>query len=118
MPLVFSYGTLQEEHVQLSTFGRLLAGQRDELSGCEPSTVEIADPRIAAAAGRTHHANLTFNGKDDSRVPGTVFDITETELRAADQYERGAGYVRIAVTLASGTEAWVYVDARSVPEAP
>ncbi len=35
MPLLFSYGTLQQEDVQLSTFGRLLQGQRDELLGFE-----------------------------------------------------------------------------------
>ena len=35
MPLVFSYGTLQEERVQLSTFGRLLQGYSDALIGFE-----------------------------------------------------------------------------------
>jgi hypothetical protein len=29
MPLLFSYGTLQQENVQLATFGRLLYGQKD-----------------------------------------------------------------------------------------
>ena len=48
MPLVFSYGTLQEEHVQLSTFGRLLDGQRDELLAFEPSLVRIEDPQVVA----------------------------------------------------------------------
>ena len=28
MPLLFSYGTLRQETVQLSTFGRLLQGRR------------------------------------------------------------------------------------------
>jgi hypothetical protein len=41
MPLLFSYGTLQQEDVQLSTFGRLLHGQRDELPGFEQSFVRI-----------------------------------------------------------------------------
>jgi hypothetical protein len=54
MPLLFSYGTLQQEHVQLSTFGRLLQGQRDELVGFEPSSVTIEDPQVAAASGKTH----------------------------------------------------------------
>ena len=54
MPLLFSYGTLQQEHVQVSTFGRRLQGQRDELLGFEPSLVPIADPQVAAASGRTH----------------------------------------------------------------
>jgi hypothetical protein len=115
MPLIFSYGTLQQPEVQLSTFGRLLAGQRDDLVGFEPSLVEIEDPQHATAAGRTHHDNVTFNGRDDSRVSGTVFEITDGELEAADRYEQRARYKRIATTLASGTKAWVYVDARSAP---
>ena len=111
MPLLFSYGTLQQEDVQRATFGRLLHGHRDELPGFEPSLVRIEDPRQAAASGRTHHANATFNGRDDSRVPGTVFEVTDAELAAADDYERPASYERVAVTLASGNEAWVYVHA-------
>ena len=112
MPLIFSYGTLQEEHVQLSTFGRRLQGHRDELVGFEPSLAKIEDPQMAAALGKTHHANVTFNGRPDSRVSGTAYEITDTELAAADAYERPAAYERIAVTLASGKQAWVYVDAR------
>jgi len=113
MPLLFSYGTLQQEDVQLSTFGRLLQGQKDELPGFELSFVRIADPQVAATTGKTHHANVTFTGRGDSRVSGTVFDITDAELDAADQYERLAAYKRVAAPLASGKEAWLYVDARS-----
>lgn len=114
MPLIFSYGTLQQEDVQLATFRRLLHGQPDELLGCEPSLVTIEDPEVAAASGRTHHANVTFNGRSDSRVSGMVFEITDAELAAADRYEELAAYKRIAATLASGKQAWVYVDACSV----
>ena len=42
-------------------------------------------------------------------MSGTVFEITDAELAAADEYERPAAYNRIAVTLASGKKAWVYV---------
>jgi gamma-glutamylcyclotransferase (GGCT)/AIG2-like uncharacterized protein YtfP len=118
MPLLFSYGTLQEDEVQLSTFGRLLQGQKDELPGFEPSLVKIEDPQVVATTGKTHHANATFNGRQDSRVSGTVFEITDAELAAADEYERLAEYKRIPVTLGSGKQAWVYVDARSAPGAP
>ena len=117
MPLLFSYGTLQEENVQLSTFGRLLQGQRDELVGFEPSLVKIEDPQVVATSGKTHHSNVTFSGRNDSRVSGTVFEITDAELAAADQYEQRAAYKRIAATLASGKQAWVYLDARSAPRA-
>jgi hypothetical protein len=117
MPLLFSYGTLQEPHVQLSTFGRRLQGQRDELPGFESSLVVIEDPQFVAASGRTHHSNVEFNGRHDSRVSGTVFEITDAELAAADEYEKIAAYKRISATLASGRQAWLYVDARSAPGA-
>jgi gamma-glutamylcyclotransferase (GGCT)/AIG2-like uncharacterized protein YtfP len=111
MPLLFSYGTLQQANVQLSTFGRLLEGQSDELPEFEPSLVKIEDPQVVAGSGQTHHANVTYNGRHDSRVSGTIFEITDAELAAADAYEQLAAYKRIAVTLESGKQAWVYVDA-------
>jgi len=117
MPLLFSYGTLQQESVQRSTFGRLLDGQRDELPRFEPSLVRIEDAQVVAATGKTHHANVTFSGRVDRRVSGTVFEITDAELAAADRYEQLAAYTRIAVKLASGNVAWVYLDARATSEA-
>lgn len=95
--------------MQLSTFGRLLQGQPDELPGFEPSLSKIEDAQIVASSGKTYHANATFNGQDESRVRGTVFEITDAELAAADEYERLAAYKRIAARLASGRKAWLYV---------
>ena len=111
MPLIFSYGTLQETPVQLATFGRRLDGQTDELRQYAQSLVKIEDPTVVAAIGKTHHANVTFNGNEDSRVPGMVFEITDAELASVDAYEIASLYKRIAVTLASGRRAWVYVHA-------
>ena len=68
--------------------------------------------RIFAFAWRGPHANVTFNGRNDGRVSGTVFEVTDTELAAADRYEQPAAYKRIAATLASGKRAWVYLHAR------
>ena len=109
MPSIFSYGTLQRDEVQRIVFGRTLQGRRDELPRYEPSLVAIESPQIAAALGRTHHANVTFNGRDDSRVPGTAYEISDLELASADQFEAPFSYRRVAVTLASGAEAWVYL---------
>jgi hypothetical protein len=109
MPFLFSYGTLQQETVQLSTFGRRLAGDRDELVRFEPSSVPIEDPRVVATTGQTHHANVTFNGNEASRVPGMVFEITDAELASVDEYEAAFSYTRLAASLASGRHAWVYV---------
>jgi hypothetical protein len=109
MPLIFSYGTLQQPNVQLATFGRLLQRHADVLHGYEPSLVRIDDPDIVATSGKTHHANASSTGTDGSRVTGTVFEITDSELAAADGYERRASYARVLATLASGKQAWVYV---------
>jgi gamma-glutamylcyclotransferase (GGCT)/AIG2-like uncharacterized protein YtfP len=114
VPLLFSYGTLQHEDVQIATFGRALKGSRDELVGFELQTVIIDDPKIVAMFGRAHHANLVSNGRDDSRVAGTVFEVTDAELTAADEYERPTEYVRIIAPLASGKQTWVYVYSRSL----
>jgi gamma-glutamylcyclotransferase (GGCT)/AIG2-like uncharacterized protein YtfP len=111
MALLFSYGTLQQEAVQMATFGRLLHGQPDELVGFEQSLLKIDDPDFAATSGKTHHAIVKFSGRDDGRVSGTVFEVSDAELASADQYEP-AGYKRISATLASGKQAWVYADAR------
>lgn len=109
MALLFSYGTLQEPRVQLSTFGRLLSGNPDVLVGYEPSLVKIDDPQVATAAGRTHYDNVRHTGRADSRVRGTVFEVTGADLTAADAYEADARYRRVEVVLESGKRAWAYM---------
>src|SRR5262245_57340784 len=111
MPLLFSYGTLQQEAVQLSTFGRLLKGEPDQLVGFEQGLFEVEDPEFVPKSGKAHHAIVRFNGRPDSRVNGTVLELTAEELASADSYEP-AGYKRVSATLASGQQAWVYADAR------
>lgn len=109
MPWLFSYGSLQEEQVQLSTFGRLVQGERDALVGFEPSLVTIEDPQVRLATGKTHHANASANGKSESRVEGTVFEVSEAELLRVDEYEKAFSYKRIEVNMASSRIAWVYI---------
>ena len=96
MPLLFSYGTLQDEPVQRSTFGRKLEGSRDELPGFQ-------------ATENGGHVNAAYH-RDGSAIAGTVFEVTKEELGKSDEYERPARYVRIAVKLASGKDAWAYVS--------
>lgn len=114
MPALFSYGTLQQEEVQISTFARKLIGHADELVGFKQSFVKIDDPKVVATSGKTHHPIVKFTGKSNDRVAGTVFEITDAELANADNYEVAA-YKRVGADLASGTHAWVYVDARFAP---
>ena len=113
MPLLFSYGTLQHAAVQMSTFGRLLQGHPDQLIGFDQSRQRVDDPEFVALSGQADHSIVRFNGKNDSRVSGTVLEISDLELLRADEYEP-EGYKRIPTVLASGKQAWVYADARSV----
>lgn len=111
MPLLFSYGTLQQDDVQLATFGRRLAGWPDALVGYEQSMIAIDDPEVVKTSGKSHHPILRKAGNGEARVAGTVFEITADELDRADRYEVAA-YKRVSARLASGGVAWVYVDAR------
>jgi len=109
MPLLFTYGMLQREAVQLSTFGRLLDGHPDELVGFELGSLHIEDAEFVARSGKADHAIVRFGGNPECRVPGIVFEVATAELEAADRYEP-AGYARISTVLASGRTAWVYAD--------
>jgi gamma-glutamylcyclotransferase (GGCT)/AIG2-like uncharacterized protein YtfP len=75
-------------------------------------TIEEAD--VVAKSGKTDHPIVAFTGGNEDRVAGTVFEISDAELAAADAYEVAA-YKRVLAPLASGLNAWVYVDARFAP---
>lgn len=129
MPLLFSYGTLQQGAVQLSTFGRLLHGRADRLIGYHLGFARIDDPEVAALSGASHHPIITPAAITPAaitpasapatppeacrraQVDGVVFEISDEELQCADRYKM-TEYRRIAAELASGAQAWVYVDAR------
>jgi gamma-glutamylcyclotransferase (GGCT)/AIG2-like uncharacterized protein YtfP len=107
--LLFSYGTLQQDEVQMAQFGRRLHGTPDALVGWRAQMVEITDPDVLAKSGKRFHP-IVGPGSASDRVPGTVFEISVEELAAADRYEV-ADYKRVAAPLASGRTAWVYVRA-------
>ena len=110
--LLFSYGTLQQDDVQRSTFGRLLLGRADALVGYAQTWLKIEDAQVVATSGKTHHPIVRRTGHANDRVSGTVFEISDAELAHADAYEV-ADYRRVRADLASGQQAWVYIDARS-----
>ena len=107
---LFSYGTLQTAAVQLATFGRQLAGQPDRLDGYRRELIRVDDAQVVATSGASHHPIVHYSGNTADSVSGTVFCINAAGLARADAYEVD-DYRRIAVTLASGTRAWVYVSA-------
>ena len=110
---LFSYGTLQQEGVQLATFGRLLAGRPDRLPGFRLAEVRITDPQVLAESGKAIHPIASPSADPADAIDGTVFQVTPAELDNADRYEV-ADYTRIAARLASGIQAWVYVAAADV----
>jgi hypothetical protein len=112
--LLFSYGTLQLESVQISTFGRALTGTPDALPEYKQGLLAIADPAVAAALGKTHYSIAQYTGSPSDAVRGMVLVITPDELQKADDYEIPE-YMRVEVVLRSGTRAWAYVDALNGP---
>lgn len=110
MENLFSYGTLQNDNVQIETFGRLLTGQKDILTGYKKTMVKIEDENVVATSGEAYHPIINHTGNADDEIGGTVYQITKDELMQADEYEVDS-YKRIAVQLKSGKSAWVYVKA-------
>ncbi len=108
MENLFSYGTLQDDAVQLSTFGRRLLGRPDVLSRYREGRVPFLTATTTIAISG-YHLNAEFTGHESDSIAGTVFQITTEELEDADTYEATANYKRIRVELHSGTQAWVYV---------
>jgi len=107
---LFSYGTLQQEDVQLATFGRRLEGRPETLPGYATVLFEIEDAAVVATSGKAHHLMARPSGDPADAVAGVAFRITAAELAAADSYEVSA-YKRIEVRLKSGLAAFVYVGA-------
>jgi gamma-glutamylcyclotransferase (GGCT)/AIG2-like uncharacterized protein YtfP len=107
---LFSYGTLQDEAVQLQTFGRKLLGAKDSLVGYKIELIEIVDPEIIKLSGKKYHPNLVLFA--DGKVSGMVFEVTEEEIKQCDDYEKQ--YERSLVKLESGAEAFIYMEKGSV----
>lgn len=111
MPYLFSYGTLQQESVQINTFRRLLEGKPDNLIGFIIANLKIQDEEESRQVGREFYPIAKYTGSFNDRIPGMVFEVTEKALNRADRYE-GEQYQRILTVLESGRRAWVYVEVR------
>ncbi|MFH6602705.1 gamma-glutamylcyclotransferase family protein [Maribacter algicola] len=98
MEYLFSYGTLQEHDVQNVLFQKTLSGCPDEVTGfvLSPNKAYGIYPALLKTKDSSH------------RISGMVYEVTETDLANADDYE-GDFYKRIRVGLKSGKKAWLYV---------
>ncbi len=107
---LFTYGTLRDPAVQQRLFGRSVSGTPDAVQGFRLGTVTIADEEVIATSGTTVHLVVDGTGDSADRVEGMVLSLSEAELAIADGYET-ADYRRVAVTLVSGAEAFLYARA-------
>ena len=115
---LFSYGTLQQQEVQLAIFGRLLEGRPDTLLGYALAPLPISDPEVVRLSGKAIHQIARRTGNPADRIDGMVFRISRDELEAADAYEVDV-YARVEAELASRVRAIVYVGPELCPpEAP
>lgn len=108
MELLFSYGTLQQQSVQISTFGRKLKGYKDTLSGYIISEIEIFDEEVIMVSGKKFHPILVETSNPNDIVRGVAFELSSEEIICADKYEVDS-YIRKKVTLDSDRNAWIYV---------
>lgn len=108
MQKLFSYGTLQDEKVQLATFGRKLKGKHDSMVGYKLSTLKITNPEVIKISGKDIHHVIEYTGNTKDEVNGMVFEVTADELSGSDKYEI-ADYERIEVDLKSGIKSYVYI---------
>ena len=111
MPLLFSYGTLQQREVQQATYGRALMGTRDTLIGYRLEPLVIGDPDVVRLSGKAVHMIARYTGKQADQIAGTCFYLTDEELAATDGYEV-RDYVRSEVELESGQRGFAYVGER------
>ena len=91
---LFVYGTLHDPRVQKILLGRTLASRPDVLPRYRRN-LELFPPYPVAMPD------------ESASINGWVLKVTAKELEKLDHYE-GENYVRVRVTLASGSDAWVY----------
>jgi gamma-glutamylcyclotransferase (GGCT)/AIG2-like uncharacterized protein YtfP len=102
MQKLFAYGTLQHEDVQQDLFGRILEGTPEILVGYELNEIQIEEE-----FGIVHYPIIMETENSNDTITGTLYEITQTELRQADLYE-GLHYKRVEVHLQSNQSAWAY----------
>ena len=104
---LFSYGTLQQQDVQVKLFGRTLKGAIDHLRNYRATAIEIGDAAFLTNGGEKYQRIAVYSGDDKDIIEGTVLEVTAAELLVADKYEPEE-YKRVKVRMDSGIQAWMY----------
>ena len=106
---LFSYGSLQNPELQKKIFGREFKGSQDVLQGYRLSSITVKEETAIALSGKESHPIVVISKNAADNICGTVFEVSDRELLLADSYE-AINYRRVKEKLASGNEAWVYVE--------
>jgi hypothetical protein len=109
--LLFSYGTLQLESVQIASFGRKLNGFPAKIFGYKLKEVEITNPEVLLKSQQKFHPIAVQSKSSTDFVEGIAFELTEQELLQADEYEVD-DYKRIEAELDSEQMAYIYVSVK------
>jgi hypothetical protein len=109
---LFSYGTLQQADLQKSLFGEEVPGRPDRLPAYRLALLAITDPEVTALSGAAEHPIAQYTGDPADYIDGTVLELTDAQLAAADDYEVD-DYTRAVAPLASGVQSWVYAASHS-----
>lgn len=105
-----AYGSLLLPRTQLRVFGRLMVGAPDQLVGYGLRWLACDDATFIRDTGLTGYpAAMEMSGAEQAFV-GQRLILKARDWPRADQYE-GAEYRRVCRRLASGQQAWVYLDA-------
>ncbi len=102
MQKLFTYGTLQNDDIQETIFGRQLQGTPEILIG-----YVIKEIQIEEEFGIVHYPIIMETNNPEDTINGIVYEITSIDLRQADLYE-GLHYKRVEVHLQSNEMAWAY----------
>lgn len=106
--MLFSYGTLQLEKVQIETYGRKLKGKVDVLENYTVAQLEITDKNVLAKSNKKYHPIAVKSENKNDKIDGVIYEITTNELLETDKYEV-EDYKRVLEIFKSGHKAWVYI---------
>ncbi len=112
---LFSYGTLQLEKVQVENYGRILKGKKDSLPNYKLDKLKIIDKDVLKKSGKEFHPIAIKTNSPNDLIEGTIFEISELELKETDKYEV-SDYKRVLEKFSSGQQAWVYVASQEKPQ--
>lgn len=102
METLFAYGSLREEEVQKTVFGRILTGITGKLEGYAVKIIEIEEE-----FGLEEYPIIVPSEDTNDSIDGILYELTMDELSLSDTYE-GNSYTRIQVQLRSSRVVWVY----------